>query len=385
MVSAEVAVVATESRRRAGAIVAAALALPGVSALADTSPADGEVSVKYLHYQDEQPGLKRVHVSAPSVHVLAPLGTRWSLEGSAVDDSVSGASPRYHTAISGASRMHDQRHAYDLKLAHYGDRITLSGGLSFSHEHDYDSRAGSLDASFASDDNNRTWSAGIGFSHDRITSRDDTTLHEHKGTAQLLLGVTQILTADDIVQVDLTRERGRGYFSDPYKLLDDRPRRRDASIALLRWNHYLDPLGSTLRTSYRYYRDSFGIRAHTLSAEWVQPLGSTFTLIPAARLYSQSAANFYYDPVYDPALGAPYPYAYFSDPPAFLSADQRLSAFGAATASLKLAWQIDPVWSTDLKFERYEQRSDWRIGGAGSPGLAPFSATAWQLGVNARL
>jgi hypothetical protein len=39
------------------------------------------------------------------------------------------------------------------------------------------------------------------------------------------------------------------------------------------------------------------------------------------------------------------------------------------------------VWTVDLKFERYEQRGTWRIGGAGSPGLAPFSARFVQWGL----
>ncbi len=382
--SAGVAVAATDLNRQAGAIIAAALALPGVCAFADASPADGVISLKYLQYQDEQPGLKRVHVSAPAVYVLAPIGQRWSLEGSAVSDSVSGASPRYHTAISGASRMHDERHAGDLKLTRHEDRSTYAVGVAGSSEHDYQSRALSFDASFASDDNNRTWNTGVGFSSDRISSRNDLSLHEHKGTAQFLLGLTQVLTADDIVQVDLTWQRGRGFFSDPYKALDVRPRKRDEGILLGRWNHYVDSLGSTLRTSYRYYRDSFGIRAHALDAEWVQPVGRAWTVTPSVRLYSQSAASFYYDPIYDSAVGAPYPIGYFTNPPTYLSPDQRLSAFGAITGGLKVAWQITHDWSTDIKAERYEQRADWRVGGNGSPGLAPFSAMVYQLGLNSR-
>ena len=35
----------------------------------------------------------------------------------------------------------------------------------------------------------------------------------------------------------------------------------------------------------------------------------------------------------------------------------------------------------DLSYQRYEQRAAWRVGGDGSPGLAPFSAQWWQLGV----
>ena len=49
---------------RIGAIVAAALALPGVAgtAHAENAPERGQVSVKYLEYKDSQPGLERIKV-----------------------------------------------------------------------------------------------------------------------------------------------------------------------------------------------------------------------------------------------------------------------------------------------------------------------------------
>jgi hypothetical protein len=65
-----------------------------------------------------------------------------------------------------------------------------------------------------------------------------------------------------------------------------------------------------------------------------------------------------------------------------MSTDQRLSAFGALTWGARLDWKISPRWSADLKFERYEQRSGWRLGGDGSPGIAPFTANWLQVGLS---
>ena len=109
-----------------------------------------------------------------------------------------------------------------------------------------------------------------------------------------------------------------------------------------------------------------------------------FTLTPSLRLYSQSAAWFYYDPVYDPDVGAPYPPGYFTNPPKYISPDQRLSAFGGVTLGLKLGIRLSPDWSADIKAEHYEQRSSWRIGGSGSPGIDPFRATFAQFGLATR-
>src|ERR1035437_2844157 len=139
-----------------GAVVLAALALPGVwhDAHAETAPEDGVIALKFLHYQDSQPGLQRVAVEAPSIYVLLPLSPHWSAEGSGVIDSVSGATPRWHTAISSASKMHEKRVAGDVKVTHYGERSSMALGVSRSTEHDYRSNGASFDASLSSEDNN---------------------------------------------------------------------------------------------------------------------------------------------------------------------------------------------------------------------------------------
>jgi hypothetical protein len=366
-----------------GSILAAALLLPGIvapAAHAETAPEQGVVALKYSSYRDWQPGLDRVKVDAPSLYVLAPIDARWSVEGSLVSDAVSGASPRYHSAVSGASKMDDSRTAGDVKLTHYADRQTFSLGAASSSEHDYRSNTLSGEWRIASEDNNRTWNLGLAYSDDSIGSTNDPTLDAHRRTWQLMAGVTQAWTPVDLVQLNLGLNLGRGHYSDPYKFPDARPDARRQATALLRWNHHVEALQATLRSSWRVYDDSWGVRAHTLEAAWVQPVAAGWTLTPMLRYTTQRAARFYFDPVYDAAMGEPFP-------PGFAnlrhySADQRLSAFGAATAGLRVDWAVDSRWKLDLSYARYEQRADWRLGGDGSPGLAPFSAQWWQLGVS---
>ncbi len=373
-----------DKTRTLGTVVAAALALPGVwiaPAHAENAPEDGMAAFKLLHYQDEQPGLRRITVEAPSVYLMKPLSPHWSVEGSAVLDNVSGATPRWHTAVSSASTMHEERRAFDVKVTRYRDRSSYSLGFSRSAEHDYVSNAMSADAGFSSDDNNTTLNVGLGFARDRINPVNGVVSNEHKRSWDAMLGLTQALTPRDIAQFNLTYSSGRGYYNDPYKLLDERPRQRQQTAFLARWNHHFEGLGSTLRASYRFYHDNFRINAHTLQAEWVQPVSPRIKLTPLLRLYSQSSAFFYFDPAYDTTLGEPYPTGYdINNPPQYLSADQRLSAFGAVTLGLKAEVRLGELWSADAKLERYEQRGSWRIGGQGSPGLQPFSATFVQLG-----
>ncbi len=364
-----------------GSLLAAALVLPGVVAAQDENgPGPGLVSVKWLSYQDRQPGLERIRVSAPSLLVRVPLDARWGGEASVTADSVSGASPRYHSAISGASRMSEERRAGEIKLTRFEERSRYGLALVASDERDYKSRTVAAEGRWNSEDNNRSWNAAMALTRDRIGSVDDTSLAEKRRTVEVSAGVTQALTRADLLQFNLSHAWGSGFYSDPYKRLDHRPGGRHQTIALLRWNHHVEAADVTLRSSYRSYRDSFGIRSHTLSFEPVFTAAQRFTITPGLRLYSQTAARFYFDPVYSFA-GAPYPPGYFEAPPHYLSPDQRLSAFGAVTVGLKVAVQIDRHWNADLKLERYEQRGSWRVGGPGSPGLAPFQARfiTWGL------
>lgn len=407
MAWAEVAVAATEiktgidtdparPRKVLGGIVLAAMSLPGVlpqAAHAQSVPEQGVVSLRHLHYEDRQAvntrypdytgsepsSLKRITVDAPSLYVLAPIGGKWSLEGSLVRDQVSGASPRYYSSISGATTakgMHDERTAGDVKFTRHFQRAALGLGVSHSSEHDYESNGLSLDGRVSTDDNNSSFNLGVGGSSDKISSTNDPDLHKRKRTAEVMAGVTQAMTASDIAQLNVGYTRGTGYYSDPYKMFDNRPELRRQGVVLARWNHQFDRLGSTLRNSYRYYRDSFGIRAHTVEAAWVQPLREYLVVTPSVRYYTQSSAWFYYDPVRDTSV--------FPGPvgtPAYSSTDQRLSAFGAWTFGLKGELRVGE-WTADLKYERYEQRPEWRSFGKGSPGIDPFVADFVQFGIS---
>lgn len=359
-------------------ILAAALSLPGLQdARAEPQPEEGVVSFKYLHYQDSQPGADRIRVKAPALALLAPVGSDWSVAAGAIVDSISGASPAYHT--DALTNMRDLRRAYDLAVTRYSEDATLTLGAAHSSEPDYRSRTLSVAGTYSSESKNTTWNGTLAVSNDRITPVTGATRKAHKRTLSLAAGVTQVLSQNDLAQLLLTVVRGEGYFTDPYKTFDRRPNERDTSIALLRWNHFHPASKGTSRLSYRYYRDSFGIRAHTASAEYVQPLGSQWSVTPSLRVHTQGAADFYV-PV-DP-LAAPFP----TNPPRgarYFTEDQRLSAYGGGTLGLKLARQLGP-WQVDLKAERYAQRGSWRLDGSGSEHLAPFDAVSWQLGVARR-
>lgn len=369
-----------DKRNPGQALMLAALALPGLDAQAQTLPDYSEISVGYLYYKDDQPGLDRISVRSPSLRVMMPVAGQWLLEGGVVSDHLSGATPRYHTAISGASRMDEKRNAGDVHVTRYFGHATLGLGAALSNENDYRSHAYSAAGTWSTEDRNTTLGLSLGVSNDRISPVNLLVVNERRHTTEVMASLEQVVSKRDVLKADYTHVRGRGYFSDPYKLLDNRPRERDSDSVLLRWNHALEH--DALRSSYRFYRDSFGIRAHTFGVELEHPLPQRWSLTPGLRYYTQSAADFYFDPVYDPRFGPPFPPGYVFGSTAFTSADQRLSGFGAVTLGLRVARQFGDGWNVWFKGEKYRQQTSWRIFGSDSPGLARFDAQLWQLGVS---
>ena len=359
------------------ALFAAAMALPSSHpAFAEAAPEHGVVAFKYLNYEDKQSDANRINVRAYSVSAMAPIDGKWSINTTYTNDSVSGASPHYYNSLSGAS-ISERRHAVDLGVTRYLSRGSVTVGTSYSSENDYISRGYSAQGSLLTEDKNTTFTLGGSYTTDTINPTNQGTFFD-KRTVAGLFGITKVLTKTDIMQLNFGYSTGHGDFTDHYKSADNRPDKRESKTVMTRWNHHFDGTDGTSRLSYRYYTDTFGVNAHTLGVEYVQPLSNDWTVTPSVRYYSQTAADFYHkvedlsDPKAFPNVGIN----------AIVTCDQRLSAFGAMTLGLKVEKRIAKEWLVDAKFEAYEQRPGWSLTGGGDPGLQSFEARFIQLGLS---
>ncbi|NTW57133.1 MAG: DUF3570 domain-containing protein [Chlorobiaceae bacterium] len=366
------------------ALFAATLSLPfSHAAFAEAAPEKSIIAFKYLNYQDWQPEQDRVGVNAYSVMATVPIAGKWSISTTYTNDSVSGASPEYHSyiepeMISGASKIKEKRQAVDFGLTRYFQRGSITLGSSYSSENDYISRNYSVQGSIDTADKNTTFTLGGSYTTDTINSSNGEAENESKKVIAFLAGVTHVMSKNDIVQLNLGYSNGWGYYSDPYKIYDLRPDRRNSKTVMTRWNHHFDGTDGTSRFSYRYYMDSFGIDAHTFGLEYVQPLPNDWTMTPSIRFYSQTAADFY-QPV-DPALPVMDNPLYWSLNP--MSLDQRLSAYGAITLGIKIEKEFAKEWTIDVKFDYYMQRAKWCLSGGGDKNLEPFNFRSIQVGIS---
>jgi hypothetical protein len=357
-------------------LLLAALALTAIPhAQAESAPGRGSIDYRYLAWQDSQPGWDRIGVDAYSTALLIPIAGKWSIGGTLTRDVVSGASPAFHTSELLAGDMDETRHGREAQLTRYFSRGMLALGVTDSQESDYTSRGWSLAGTLSTADRNTTLGFGLATSHDRIDAQHIGVNQASKDTDSWNLGITRVLTPVDIVQLDYSHYEGDGYFDDPYKFRDHRPGMRNQNVWLARWNHHFTAIDATARLDYRFYSDSFGVDAHTLALEWVQPLPRDWTLVPMLRAYAQKHADFYIEQRY-PGVPTILPRGQLQ------TQDQRLAEFGALTYGLRVEKRIADAWRLDLQVERYEQRADWYPGTGGSPGLAPFRATMTQAGVS---
>lgn len=382
----EEAAVAATDRSALATLLNAAFALPILAIPAKAGATDvGEVGITVLGYKER--GL--MSVLEPVLWTRAQFLDVWDVSASAAVDIVSGASPRLVTnatgrpvqTITGAS-IEDHRGLGELKVARRFGEFTLQGSGSYSKEEDYRSRAFGVEARMDLNQRNTTLALGFGQANDRVGSSDDPTLDEPRRTREYLAGITQVISPTALVQSTVTVARGQGWYNDPYKvtftfypdappivMADTRPDHRNSVAWLTRYRAHVPALDGTLQADYRFYRDDWGIRAHTLEVAWQQQVSERLALRPALRYYTQGAADFY-----SPVIPRPQP--------ALLSSDQRLGAFGGLSPSLRAIVRLGNSFTLEGTIGYVQNARNLRFGGSGSEAFETLRAYFAIVGIS---
>jgi hypothetical protein len=368
------------------ALVHAALSLPILAIPAKVGAAEvGEIGITVLGYKER--GLMKV--TEPVLWTRAQFLEAWEVQASAAVDIVSGASPQLVSnatgrpvqTITGASIL-DHRKLGEVKLTRRIGEFALQGSAAYSKENDYRSRAFGIEGRMDLNQRNTTLALGYGQSNDRVRSSDDRTLDQPRDTREYLAGITQVISPTALVQSTVSVGRGKGWYNDPYKLTftfypagspvlmaDTRPDHRDTVAWLTRYRAHVPGVNGTLQADYRFYRDDWGIRAHTLEVAWQQALSERFALRPALRYYTQDAADFY-----SPVIPRPRP--------AILSSDQRLASFGGLSPSLRAIVRFDNSLKLEATIGYVYNARNLRLGGGGSEAFEALRAYYAIIGLS---
>ena len=233
-------------------------------------------------------------------------------------------------------------------------------------------------------------------------------------------GLTQVLTADALVETGVSYTRSTGYLANPYKVVDfvfvdpnqepidigmsgvppllapevqavleQRPDVRNQFTWDARYVHYIEPLNAALHVGYRFYHDDWGIDSHTFEADWGQPLGAGWTVTPRIRYYSQSAADFYQSYFLfkqaEPRLEQTGQLDLSRVPLSAYSSDYRLSGFGALSGGITVTKKLGKVLTLEGGFEYYTHAGSLKLGGGGEGNYSDFDYYQFNAGLKVDL
>ena len=198
-----------------------------------------------------------------------------------------------------------------------GNAIGFTG--SYSHEFDYQSFGGAFNLTRQSKDKNRqfdfkaqafldTWQVilpvelrpagyGSGSGSDRGRSVDT----RPRNSFSTLFSVSQVINTrlQASVTVEPSYQHGllatkyqRDYFTDGSERVENLPDNRYKLPIGVRFNYFLDDR-FIIRTFYRYYIDSWGIRAHTAELEVPVKINSFFSVSPFYRYNNQVGTRYF--------------------------------------------------------------------------------------------
>lgn len=344
--------------------------------------AEDAIHYKYADYREAG---GRVAVQTQSALIEQDFGTEMHLKLEGTIDAIAGATPTGQPAPAGSDQvvltdMHDRRKAWKADFSRQISALNVSLGLANSRESDYVSNGWSVNTLTGFNQKNTTLLAGLAGTDDKVKVFYQSPWAK-KRTNDVIVGVTQLLDPHTFVTANVSWGHAAGYLSDQYKVvqkrievnpgdflplqfLENRPGTRDKWIALGALNHAFPDLSGALEASYRFYRDTFGTRAHTIELTWLQQISPTLILQPELRLHDQSAANFYYYNIEQTSIVPPFGRPSPQGP--FYSSDYRVSALRTFTYGLKIVWTPSTRWQLDVALEEYAMR--------GKDGVTPRSA-----------
>jgi hypothetical protein len=335
--------------------------------------AEGSLEYKFENYTETG---GRVGVQTQGVDANQDIGTDMHFSLTAVTDAIAGATPTGVPAQAGSNQvqlahLEDHRKAWVAELSRQLGRVNLSAGFSESREHDYISKGWSLNSLTDFNQKNTTLLVGVAGHNDKVeTFFDPERFYTDKHAESAIVGVTQLLDPNTKLTLNFTWARETGYLSDQYKVVmqsieiipgtffplifaENRPSEHNSGVAYAAINRALPALDAAIEASYRFYGDTYGVDANTVSLRWLQSVGRRLTLSGEARYYEQSAAKFYY---YDLTTTSIQP-TYTPDPsgPAY-SSDYRLSSLYTTNVGVKLVWKPADWIQGDVAVDRYTMR-----------------------------
>ncbi len=284
-----------------------------------------------------------VAIDGPSLLVRKKVGNSISIVANYYVDVVSSASI---DVVTTASPYSEEREQVSLGMDYLRGNTTMSVSVTNSEESDFTAKSYSFSVSQDMFGDMTTLTLAYSLGDDEVRRSDDDTFVRDADRQFYSIGLTQIVTRNLIMGLNVETITDEGYLNNPYRTvryLDPTspvgysyepelyPNTRTSTAVGIRARYYL-PYRAAIQGEYRFFTDTWGIISHTGAISYTHPWGP-FTFTGKYRFYTQDQADFYGD--------------LFSRSEAtnFRGRDKELSQFVSQTFRLQASYELFRDWN----------------------------------------
>jgi hypothetical protein len=240
-----------------------------------------------------------VEAQGPALLVRKSVFDKVSLSGTYYVDMVSNASI---DVVTTASPFKETRTEYGVGADYLYRDALINVSWSSSDEPDYKADGLSIDVSQEVFGGMTTVNMGFTRGKDQVGKKGDFGFFDYAKHWRYRLGLTQILTPRWLASLGLEAVSDEGFLGSPYRAArvfgaavpERNPRTRSSRSIKLSTIAEVRPRTS-VHAEYRYFYDTWDIKAHTFQAGASGYVGESFQIDGYVRFYKQSKALFYSD------------------------------------------------------------------------------------------
>ena len=246
-----------------------------------------------------------VQIDGPSILVRKKVGNSVSFVANYYVDMVSSASI---DVVTTASPYTEKREQMSLGMDYLHGNTTMSISVTNSEESDFtaDSYSFSVSQDMFGDLTTLTLAYSLG--DDEVRRSDDDTFIREADRQFYSIGLTQIITRNMIMGLNIETITDEGFLNNPYRTVryvdssnpvgygyepELYPNTRTSTAVGVRARYYL-PYRAAIQGEYRFFTDTWGILSHTGAISYTHPWG-LWTFTGKYRFYTQEQADFYSD------------------------------------------------------------------------------------------
>jgi len=247
-----------------------------------------------------------ITIDGPSILIRKNFAEQVSVSANYYVDSISSASI---DAVTQASPYKEERTQTSAAVDYLHEKSTLSYSYTYSTENDYDATTNYIGISQEMFGGLSTVSLGYTQGDNKVSKTGDAGFSDVASFKNYRVSLAQVLTKKTILSLTYDIITDEGFLNNPYRQVryldsgsasgysfqaENYPRTRTSNAASFNLRYHL-PYRAAAFIGYRFFTDSWGIKADTIEIGYTHPLKDNWMFDTSIRYYTQNQADFYSD------------------------------------------------------------------------------------------